>query len=127
MFRSSPVPSPSEHKNIVVFNIMSVECSLLSTNYSLYAFIIRSMFIFLISMFCFLFCVAFFYIVFPSLLVCKFTDYCHRTETQLQLINIIRLGSRLVRWSNSCTSQVTELKSSVSKIVSVSIIKDYAS
>ena len=120
------MPSPSEYKNIVVFNIMLVECSLLSTNYSLYAFSIRSMFIFLISTFCFLFYVVFF-IVLYSLLVCKFTDYCHRMETKLELINIIRVGARAVRSSNSCTSQVTEPKSSVSKIISVSIIKDYAS
>ena len=58
------MPSPSEYKNIVVFNIMLVECSLLSTNYSLYAFSIRSMFIFLISTFCFLFYVVFFIVLY---------------------------------------------------------------
>jgi hypothetical protein len=74
-------------------------CSLLCSNYSFYIFIIRFMFVFLFCMFCFLFCVfcvfvlfcillLLVYIVVSFLFLYKFTDHCHRVETQLQLINI---------------------------------------
>ena len=51
-------------------------------------------FMFLLFVF-FVFCVfvlfLLVYIVITVLFVCKFTDYCHRLETQLQLINITSL------------------------------------
>ena len=61
--------------------------------------IVLCIFRFLFCMFCVsvLFCVLFLliYIVVSFLLLYKFTDHCHRMETQLQLINIISLYSFL--------------------------------
>jgi uncharacterized membrane-anchored protein YitT (DUF2179 family) len=68
-------------------------CSLLCTNYSFHVSIIRFMFAFLFCMFCIfvLFCALclLIYTVISFLFSCKFTDHCHRVETQLQLVNII--------------------------------------
>ena len=79
--------------------LLCVFCTLSCSDYSLYVFYYSFHVCFLIlyvllSVLCvlyfLLFCVLFrMYIVVSFLFFFKFTDHCHRVETQMQLINII--------------------------------------
>jgi phosphatidylserine synthase len=86
---------------VVFLLFLCVFWLLLCSNYSFYVFVIRFMFVFLFCMLCFLFCVFCVFVLFcvlfllayiivvSFLLASKFTDHCHRVETELQLIKYI--------------------------------------
>jgi hypothetical protein len=91
---------------VVFMCLLFALCLLLCYNYSFYVFVIRFIVIFLLCVFCFLFVFSVFLyslmyrfsscIVVSLLFIYKFTDHCHRVETQLQFNNEYRL-------INTCT------------------------
>ena len=108
-----------------------VFCSLLCSNYSFYVSIICFIIVSFLCMFCFLFCVlcvfVFFcvlfflmYTVVSFLFVCKFTDHCHRMETQLQSINITSYQMT----PHGCSSRLGCYVSSVGKELSTKKVSD---